>query len=701
MAHIHGKQDKIVTRGLVYAVDGIDHGTFPGKGSSSTTYGDLVGQASATLQNDTTYRYHKNGILTLDKDNADYYSVALDLSSTSTVSVGMWARFREYPTSSTGILMEFSDNYNNSPYEGFQVFASSGNSYKFSLEVRGNAGYNQSDFNKSLVNDGRWHYLVFVFDKTQSTNECSLFVDGTQATATANPDTNNNTNSFGDETLHIGGRKPSSGTDAQLPWTVDLGPLHVYKVGLSAAEVTQNFNLWKSRFQPSGTEVSTSGSIVHLDPDNSTSYGGSGATFTDLSGNDNDGTISGATYVTSTSASAFTFDGSNDTLELPNWDTLATDEITMNIWFKTTGTSQYYLFGGRRDGATNSSHLSVGINLDVGVSYTGYINGIVRNAANSTSNFTRYQSNSGITDGEWHCLHYAVKNNSQVLYVDAVQLATSAHSYAASVANSLPYHIASFDGTDKYFDGEVGQVQLVSRFLTAAEVKADYNALVPRYLRGFDVGTTDYSKNVEQSGLAVNFDFGSPITYPGSGTSVTDVKGGYTGTLSGATYKKDNGGYIDFDGSNDYISTTWTQPAQDTSSTFSWMVWVYADNNANPPLIGDRGSSLGFTKLTTNNFEYYDAGSPLVFGGSISTGAWKNICVVKNGTNFIYYTNGAQTATGSSSVTKSTRSFFIGGDNGAGEYFNGRIGQVCVYTTALTAAQVLSNYTATKSRFGL
>ena len=61
MAHIHGKQEKIVTRGLVYATDGIDHGTFPGKGSSSTTYGDLVGQASATLQNDSTYRYHKNG----------------------------------------------------------------------------------------------------------------------------------------------------------------------------------------------------------------------------------------------------------------------------------------------------------------------------------------------------------------------------------------------------------------------------------------------------------------------------------------------------------------------------------------------------------------------------------------------------------------------------------------------------------------
>ena len=34
MAHIHGKKEKLVTRGLVYATDGIDHGTFPGAGSS-------------------------------------------------------------------------------------------------------------------------------------------------------------------------------------------------------------------------------------------------------------------------------------------------------------------------------------------------------------------------------------------------------------------------------------------------------------------------------------------------------------------------------------------------------------------------------------------------------------------------------------------------------------------------------------------
>ena len=728
MAHIHGKQEKLVTRGLVYAVDGIDHGTFPGNGSSSTTYGALAGGAAATLQNDTTYRYHKNGILTLDKDNTDYYSVALDLSSTSTVSVGMWARFREW-TSSTSVLLEYSDNMNLTD-DGFQVFASAANSYGIGLVHKGNAGENRSDFNKSLADDGRWHYLVFIFDKTESTNECSLFVDGAQATATSNPTTNNNSNSFGNESLHIGGRKPTSGNTAIYPWTIDLGPLHVYKVTLSAAEVTQNFNLWKSRFHSSATAVSTSGSIVHLDPDNSTSYGGSGATFTDLSGNDNDGTISGATYVTSTSASAFTFDGSNDTLELPNWDTLATDEITMNIWFKTTGTSQYYLFGGRRDGHTASSHLSVGINLDVGSTYTGYINGIVRNAANSTHNFTRYMSNSGITDGEWHCLHYAVKNNSQALYVDAVELATSSNSYAASVANSLPFHIASFDGTDKYFDGEVGQVQLVSRFLTAKEVKADYNALAPRYLPGFETGQTDAGASIVTSNLVAHYDFGSPICNPGSGTTITDLLHGNSGTISGATYKKNNGGVIEFDGSNNYVEVSNSSVFDPGTGDFSvglWfkpdatnVTWNYVISSGNLNSI-TAGWSIG---IETNTLVYkcnagggYSNRASTIKSTFTSTD-WNYATLVIDRSNNIIkgYLNGSDSDFVSGGGGPSSNSISGFGTIASGEnlrfgdtdptqnnyFFNGQMASCEIYQgKALTAAEVLQNYNATKSRFGL
>ena len=45
------------------------------------------------------------------------------------------------------------------------------------------------------------------------------------------------------------------------------------------------------------TEVASDGDVrLHLDPTNTTSYGGSGTNFADLSGYNNNGTISGATW---------------------------------------------------------------------------------------------------------------------------------------------------------------------------------------------------------------------------------------------------------------------------------------------------------------------------------------------------------------------------------------------------------------------
>ncbi len=710
MAHIHGKQEKLVTRGLVYAVDGIDHGTFPGNGSSSTTYGALAGGAAATLQNDTTYRYHKNGILTLDKDNNDYYSVALDLSSTSTVSVGMWARFREYPTSSTRMLMEFSDNMNNSPYEGFQVYAgSSSNSFDLGVAVKGNTGVNQSNFNKSLVNDGRWHYLVFVFDKTQTTNECSLFVDGTQATATTNSATNNNTNSFGDETLYIGGRKPSSGNNAQLPWTLDLGPLHVYKVGLTAAEVTQNFNLWRSRLTSNVTAVTTSNSVIHVDPDNSTSYGGSGTTFTDLSGNSNDGTISGATFVSSVTGSAFDFDGSNDEVQFANWSSLATSEVTYTCWFKTSNTGAYYLLGGRRDNF-DSSHLTLAINRDQTTQSTGRITAYIRNSGNSGLNYVVHTSDSGITDGVWHCIHLSCTNGSQKLYLDGELLESGTNSWNHSNAGDFPFTVGAFRTDNYHFNGLIGHVHVRNAVLTAKQVKADYNALAPRYLTGFETGQTDAGANIVTSNLVAHYDMGSPICNPGNGTTITDLGGSNNGTITGPTYSKANGGVLDFDGSNDDFEVTDSTDLRITSA-ITLQGWINLDaksgNYQHIAIKQSGASSTAYGLWIKDSGELYaeiNASSNSITGAtSLATGTWLNVALTYDGSDIKLYLNGSQDASSSpGSITISHGSYpfdlFSGPFN---DRIDGKLGSMLLYSSGLSAAQILSNYNATKSRFGL
>ena len=66
------------------------------------------------------------------------------------------------------------------------------------------------------------------------------------------------------------------------------------------------------------------------------------------------------------------------------------------------------------------------------------------------------------------------------------------------------------------------------------------------------------SPSVITTGLQLYLDAGNASSYPGSGTTWTDLSGNSRdGTLTnGPTYSGTNGGSIVFDGSNDYVQCT-------------------------------------------------------------------------------------------------------------------------------------------------
>jgi len=207
--------------------------------------------------------------------------------------------------------------------------------------------------------------------------------------------------------------------------------------------------------------------------------------------------------------------------------------------------------------------------------------------------------------------------------------------------------------------------------------------------------------NIIRNGLVLALDAASKNSYPGSGTTWTDLSGnGYTGTLTNSpTFNSGNGGFFTFNGTNQYTTTTYTQPAYGTGTSFTWNVWVNVPDSGNPnaPIVGNRGATSSFTKITKSAFEYY----PTILGYVIPLNVWQNICVVKNGTTLTYYQNGISVASITSSVTQTSAAFFIGGDNTAGEYFAGSVANVQVYNRALSTNEIAQNFNATKSRFNL
>ena len=86
----------------------------------------------------------------------------------------------------------------------------------------------------------------------------------------------------------------------------------------------------------------------------------------------------------------------------------------------------------------------------------------------------------------------------------------------------------------------------------------------------FEAGSSSVS--IPTNGLQLYLDAGNASSYPGSGTSWTDLSSnGRNGTLTnGPTYSSADGGSIVFDGSNDYVQCTGSLVV--TAATF--VAWI-------------------------------------------------------------------------------------------------------------------------------
>ena len=106
-----------------------------------------------------------------------------------------------------------------------------------------------------------------------------------------------------------------------------------------------------------------------------------------------------------------------------------------------------------------------------------------------------------------------------------------------------------------------------------------YGGVEPTWAAQTNAGRTHIAtKGVVQSGLVLNLDAGASTSYPGSGTTWTDLSGnGNNGSLvNGPTFNSSNGGSISFDGSNDEVICTNNASVQITVGTIS--AWFNANN---------------------------------------------------------------------------------------------------------------------------
>jgi hypothetical protein len=225
-------------------------------------------------------------------------------------------------------------------------------------------------------------------------------------------------------------------------------------------------------------KIVTDGLVLALDAADRNSYVSGSATWIDLSGNNNSGSlINGPTFSTANGGS-IVFDGTNDYTDLGDPMPLSIpDSVSVNVWFNISVLGGWRGIIAKRLGGATTNY-GINFNSDSNVVQWYYNNG--------TSGFriisTPFSAN--FTSGVWYniCGVFAKNeaNTNGILYKNGVSIA-SGTLFGNIAAVATPVTVGSSNSTTEFFRGSISSAAIYNRALSANEVTQNYNALKSRF----------------------------------------------------------------------------------------------------------------------------------------------------------------------------------------------------------------------------
>jgi hypothetical protein len=226
---------------------------------------------------------------------------------------------------------------------------------------------------------------------------------------------------------------------------------------------------------------------------------------------------------------------------------------------------------------------------------------------------------------------------------------------------------------------------------------------------------------IVSTNLQLYLDPANALSYPGTGTTINNLAAtSLPGTMSNITYTDP---YFTYNGSSSQISIPDNAVLEPGSGSWTMESWFNISAVSTSNVILGKFNNGGLSQnvsysIRTNTsrslFAQFSNGVTATFVNStsytISLNTWYQAVYVwtnDGGTKTIdTYINGSLIGTVNhtfTSILNSTNPLYIGSYNGGeySQYVNGKIGIVRLYNAALSGGQVLGNYNATKSKYGL
>jgi len=428
---------------------------------------------------------------------------------------------------------------------------------------------------------------------------------------------------------------------------------------------------------------------------------GSGAIAKDSSLNNNDGAISGATWISGKYGNALSFDGADDFVDIPsnpNLNFYDNADFTLQAWYKGTDTGQNGNFGKGLIAWNNNSFFGA---LVLRSGYAEYIH------SNESGWQHNIKSDTLVADNNWHHIVYVNHHNKTGdLYIDGAIHASNEDSSMVYLGISYPFKaediMKGFSGL--YTSGLIDEVKIFNYGRTAEEIRKDYEQGMQTYFGPTSKTCSEDPESCMNQGLVGYWNMEE-----NNGTSLLDRSGnGNNGTLTngpkwstGAPLASGRGS-LSFDGKNDYV---YIGNNISISSYVSIEAWVKLKNfgQGNTGTVirkGSAGNDWFIRKEGANNYltlRVYNSTGGLanVNGPVMSNDVWYHLVGVYDGANVSFYVNGALSSEAplTGQISNNSVASAIGSHQfGSSEFINGLIDEVRIYNRALSPEEVRYHY---------
>ena len=220
-------------------------------------------------------------------------------------------------------------------------------------------------------------------------------------------------------------------------------------------------------------KIVTDGLVVCIDAADRNSYPGSGATITDISGNNNDGDLSNSPSFDTANGGSIELDGTNQSIIIPEWMYSGMAGFTIQCTFRIPtwvgGSQQPAIFGIHGAGGTYCRWTAETTLLT-------YFNG-------ATNNQSRYSTSvPSVTNKFYITTHtYDVSSTTIKIYFDTLLKETISVDLGLPL-NTQPTGIGRYAGASSYyFNGYYYSFRAYDRALSTDEVLQNYNATKSRF----------------------------------------------------------------------------------------------------------------------------------------------------------------------------------------------------------------------------